>query len=1004
MTIDYGMDISEESFSTSYSTPQLNLLPEISHGVVWQGCGISYVEWNPSLSIMFSNIVAQAFQSGDPLTYRIPQEVLPHCGSELKRFICAVDGYIQSPNPLLPLKTLVMGLRDRNFAKSLKDLRTALWTRKYNMTSTAPDGLDEVITKFGINPDQFSDLGDIFNAKYWFRWNEDIADDWKHSLIPVEVDDGYPELFKQALRRILPDTCKVVLPDEILLSISSSSCMSNSIPGGKSRVYKEKEKPENNTFSRDPLKGYFTKIYKTPVEVREAISLTVPQSNTVKYIEKQTSVLMSKISTSNYGFSKEEFKENLEDLWDNNFCFLNRDLTKEGWTKPRWILLAMGEVLEEKYPECKAFSYIKDIYRKFDLVKDGVTIPTLRGHGLGMANALTTLMQCTVFEMVCFERGEMINEPSALFYNDDGTIGAESEDDIIAYTEHEDSILMGLGLLKKDKKTYWGPVSVLCECYSNSDLNRKASYCKYIRRIPFSASCVLEAKVKAYMTVDPTFGEVELGLFEKLISFFGCEYSIDEYKLPYWAGGFRRNFYKGVDLTFFDVGDHDPQLLARGFSVGPPEQKPLLFSPKIKGNYVNPIEYIYPCKDVDPVVHKALGIFQPRRAIEAKLNRSFDRHAHESWWIHEMNVRHKRWNTPSKELSICGYHKSWVAQHPWADSIPPQNNFRERPLDDFSKYCPHKARPDLPDQPNRILGSLSAFTNFGKYIKYCIPIPYIPGRNSGRSEISDERLDKFNESVLNIPGYTQLAIVKPRDLLYTCLTKRCYNNDYDVIEAFATITGKTNVYPEPRFLSVGGEISKKFAFTFHTLEFYGIPLYFEWWCGPMGRTIPVALMTNLLTVDEVLEITNLKEKDEAPEPTPGSWDSSITFSEWRFNKTLNPHPGKLAIYILVDNLLMNSDILYQSPELISREESRLNIEKSQKPEETLDEGLHRLLEVAGRDVPEEGSPPDTVYKNTTGVIGVKVFGVYHYRPPDIDVFGGSQSGESDQGGLFDSLW
>jgi len=58
------------------------------------------------------------------------------------------------------------------------------------------------------------------------------------------------------------------------------------------------------------------------------------------------------------------------------------------------------------------------IYDSFSLRVDGVKETFPRGHGLGMANALTTIMQCATFHYLIAE-GELSGDVSALFYNDD---------------------------------------------------------------------------------------------------------------------------------------------------------------------------------------------------------------------------------------------------------------------------------------------------------------------------------------------------------------------------------------------------------------------------------------------------------------------------------------------------------------------------------------------------------------------------------------------------------
>jgi len=1008
MTIDYGMGINEESRSANaFLPPDIELPGPFSTKGVWQGVSPGFIEFHPLLAIKISNIVEQAFLSPDPLLFCVPGDIVKSLGNEVKRLICAIDGYISSPNPLIPLSSLILGIRDYEFAKKLKKLRTAVLTRSFELESVSDDDLDQVLSDFSyIDPKRLRDIGDIFNYRYWFRWEEDCSDDWKHSMIPVRVAPGMVEKFEEALLRILPETLAPVVKDEILLSLSPSTCISGTSPGKKSKVYREKSDPRQNTFSRDPLKGYFSKVQKGPTEVRECITLTIAQSNSVKWIEKQCAVLARKLSTSNYGKDEKTFNDDLKDFWSSNKFFLNRDLTKEGWTKPRWMLKSIQKVCMKKYPNCDAFGYMS-IYDKFDLVKDGVTYATNRGHGLGMANALTTIMQCAVFELICYERGDMIREPSALFYNDDGTIGSQDEDDIIAYTEHEDPILEDLGLLRKDKKTYKGKVSILCECYSDPGLDTKASYSEYIRRIPFSAPCLMVAKTQAYMCTDPIFGAVDTTLISRLVNFFGYEYDPSEYLLPHWAGGWQILNYKGVDLTFLEEPKVDPQLLARGFSVGQPRLKPPVFNrgAKRRAEYVHPSTYMYPMDGMDPRVHEPFMIHQPIEKIDATFSRGLSRHSQESWLISESILRKKRWNTPAKQESIAFYYKRFIDANPWIDVIPPESCMEERNIFDWTVHSPDTKYPAGPKQPNPILGSVSYFCN--KYIKHCIPIPYIPGRVHERTFITEDRLDKFQESVLAIPGFSRIICDKPREMTYSVLKKRRYNSDYDVIDAYATATGKMGIYPEPVYLSVGGQISKENEKYSYFAEIAGRDIYWEWWVT-WGRTIPYLIMSRQLSLEEFAEIldVDLEETPEIPATqVVEDWDDTIDFWMWKSDPSLNPHPGRKVIFIDVHQLLMKSDMLYVAPEYFTREDERLRIQEETGVVTKRSSYLSKVLELAGEGVPEEGSPLDNIYKNVTKVLGCTLYGVYHYRPPRNDLFasGGSESG-SEEEGLFDSLW
>jgi len=457
----------------------------------WQGYNPFPVPYSYELALEVNKEACRAFNSPDPLQFIPSSAITSICGNEFKRWICAVEGYISSRKPLLSLEQLLKGVVDLNFAERLNKTRRFAFTRAYNLIPSEDDGLDD----YDILPlsGTLEDIGQVFNYRYWFFWEEPLKDDWKFSQIPVPpVSDEIKKLFRAAVHHVTPDQVPAVEPETILSAVSSSGAIAPD--GTRSKVWRLKEVEELNTFSSTPLVGYLTPVAKCAGEIREAVTLSISQSNSVKFIEAQVARIAKDTLYSAYGMSPGEFESTLREFYDKHDEFLNRDLTKEGITKPRWLLGVILDVFKEKYPNCQCWDY-SSIYNDMFYVIDGKRISTERGHGLGMANALTTIMQCAAFQMFLWESADdLVETPDALFYNDDGTIGASDSCAILAYEQEEEPLLQSLGLLKKNEKTYRGSIGVLCEVYSNPYLNKKESYWRYVRRIPFSSPCLMIAK------------------------------------------------------------------------------------------------------------------------------------------------------------------------------------------------------------------------------------------------------------------------------------------------------------------------------------------------------------------------------------------------------------------------------------------------------------------------------------------------------------------------------
>jgi len=851
------------------SVPKPNYFrPNIKNIGIWQGYNPFPVPYSYELALEVNKEGCKAFNSPDPLAYLPSDMITQVCGNEFKRWICAVDGYITSRKPLISLEILLKGVLDLNFAERLNKTRRWAWTRGYEMAPSEDDGLDsyDLIPLTGV----LEDIGQVFNYRYWFFWQEPETEDWKYSQIPVPpVPQELVERFRVAVDYVTPDMIPAIEPETILTSVTSSGAIAPD--GTRSKVWRLKEIESLNSFSSEPLVGYLTPVYKCAGESREAVTLSISQSNSVKFIEAQVARIASETLYSAYGMSPGQFEKTIRDFFSENSSFLNRDLTKEGITKPRWILWTILDVFKKKYPNCKCWEY-SSIYNDMFYVIDGKRHSTLRGHGLGMANALTTIMQCAAFQMFLWDsEDDLITLPSALFYNDDGTIGSSSSQAILAYEQEEEPLLQSLGLLKKNEKTYQGPIGVLCEIYSNPYLNKKDSYWRYVRRIPFSSPCLMIAKECFYLTSSPWNGK-EIGLLERLIAFWGYEYTEQEFNLPWWAGGWQKPKIYGVDTSFLELPEPD-QMMARGVVVGPTRPKPVSLK-ESKTLYKSPIPVLFgPC-ELPVEVEKAFGINQSRTLISARYSKGGSRSDIESWLRHEMVRRYNAWRTPAKEYSIQEYYTMVVDKHPWVDILPPPYLAKDVRIESVTIH--KEGGPALLVQPNQYLGAVSWFAN--KYIRHIIPWPEWPGREIQFKPLTVEQMDYREEQMLvqgGAPQYFVNEFVSPGDVVFT---RRSWNNDYAVLACLRTITNY-DIFWEPIYLSLGGRMNRKEEANLRTLEYWSSPNLFYIW-QVWGRTIPILYLNGKITDDDIADICSPLSEEGPLTPVLDRKEKPPDFWQW----------------------------------------------------------------------------------------------------------------------------
>jgi hypothetical protein len=200
-----------------------------------------------------------------------------------------------------------------------------------------------------------------------------------------------------------------------------------------------------------------------------------------------------------------------------------------------------------------------DFYDKLEVVlEDGTLFEPCRGHGLGMANALTTLMQIVIFYMTLEKIEIETTGIAGFFHNDDAIVGFPSEESLIDFWGEDGYILSGLGIIRQDEKSFWAEnAGVFCEEYFSSrttHLNDKESYVRREVLIALSASSICQAKAitSSIITKDDTIINQYL---PEIIDFWGYEFFPNEYLYPTCVGGWVSKSIAGISLDLKDLDE-----------------------------------------------------------------------------------------------------------------------------------------------------------------------------------------------------------------------------------------------------------------------------------------------------------------------------------------------------------------------------------------------------------------------------------------------------------------
>jgi hypothetical protein len=604
--------------------------PNVSYPERTQGiCGHPIVYSIELAKLIFSYLNAIAHK--DWRFEIVPNELRAHCGGELKRYMCAVQAYINSKEHVLSKDFLINGILDKDFASKLKKIRKYSFIRSTdNIFSDTPEDVIDFETY------EITDIGQIFNYSYCFFWKEEDSEDYKLGLEPVNIADEDLEEYISSVFHLLPEfediQDRIIPEEEILLQMSSSMGMA---PCGKlSPVYMLKE--TMNQFSKEPLHGIRKVINVGPANTRDSVILSVPQSNSVKLIDAQCREIVKKMKYSLHIRDPTIFSRKLKKKRMQNNFFFDRDIEKEGITKPRQLIKGIFAAMRLKWKNHISelpFLKYETIFDDFILdIEDVGTIHLDRGHGLGMANALTTIMQCALFKTIKdrmeSETGRTL-DIDAIFLNDDGTILFKDEDLMEDYDDFEDTEMAKFCIKKKKSKSSKGEGTVFCEQYYYKhyrEMNDKRSYFLNEMYRPFSAHNILNAKmIMSNMSFLALTGDKGKSLIYEYISFWGYEFFEGEWNTTSSFGGW-------FSLNFGDVNmEHvyNPELTRQ-------EHRAMMAIKKfgqirklgIKRDntlYRDPIYNIYGILDLPDSIRSRIGYCRTKREVAEQYHRISDR-------------------------------------------------------------------------------------------------------------------------------------------------------------------------------------------------------------------------------------------------------------------------------------------------------------------------------------------------------------------------------------------
>jgi len=446
------------------------------------------------------------------------------------------------------------GFKDYVTARTMKKLFIDHSVMAYASYSSAIDRV----------PKESFSIGHIYRSNSLFAWDPPKLDPRMYVMREVIYDSDIADEFRAVLRKMLESRrapVPVALSD--VYKDTSSSCqegkvwMQPVVPPAKQRditkiVHVPRELKERRFACLETYRSII-QVMRIDMTVRKIVrkfdGFIEHLSSEVLLEKLQRALHKHDVFPCDWTRQDKKSQDSAQFFLRTSYC---RDFVKEGLTKPRYLLKIMLEEINIQY----GFDLPESFYDNWIFSDNGEETITLRGHGLGMANELTTLMQMVICEMVT--RRVKYSPHWRGFQNDDSCLIFETWQQAHYFAQVDREITMKLGLIFKGKASFISLGSaVLCETYAASwhpHIQVKKPY--QFQAFGNIFKSVNVAHARENFAQYASYGNSSL--IEQCQRFWGPVLHSDEFSLPYLLGGWNRPIRAGVDASFVDVDTRTP--------------------------------------------------------------------------------------------------------------------------------------------------------------------------------------------------------------------------------------------------------------------------------------------------------------------------------------------------------------------------------------------------------------------------------------------------------------
>lgn len=396
---------------------------------------------------------------------------------------------------------------------------------------------------------KYDHYDDFIKETFLPKLKVEDPEDWRLMMDDYSIDPDALELFRNTVFELLPEELELPDNESILTNYQPSKVWHN----GKSVSQYSVMGEAGGCYSDYHIRGHRVYLNIEFGNTRDAIINDFPSLRNIQFIEKSILEVLKTLPESMYHLKPEDVECILDSEYDTESYYYHRDFKKDGLTKPRELILIIGEAIEDRYGPNVLTERIRTTYSRFDLIfKDGRIVETKKGHGLGMANALTTLIQIAVARMSL--RDLDLKDTKFFAFNDDSFYKCSREEEALMIFDRDEYNIENLGMTLSKSKTFItkGRFVFLEQYYPKTYTNRRsieiaAVYRTLLLKYPFERKMYLNS-------VGPLAPQV----IPDVLEYCTPEFSQNEFNWSFSCGGWIPDRTGKISTVMLHVPDVIP--------------------------------------------------------------------------------------------------------------------------------------------------------------------------------------------------------------------------------------------------------------------------------------------------------------------------------------------------------------------------------------------------------------------------------------------------------------